>query len=480
MDKPTITLARNKCYVDGQWVGEPKLPVTNKATGEIMARVPDFGEAETRQAVEAANRALPAWSKMLAKERSKRIRAWFDLMIENADELALLLTNEQGKPLSEAKGEIVYAAGFVEFFAEEAKRVYGETIPTFKADARIVVIKQPVGVVAAITPWNFPAAMITRKVAPALAVGCTVVVKPASETPLTALALAVLAERAGIPKGVFNVITGKASVIGKELTSNALVRMLTFTGSTEIGRVLMAQCAPTIKKLGLELGGNAPFVVFDDADLDKAVQGAMASKYRNAGQTCVCANRIYVQEAVYDKFAEKLAAEVRKMKVGAGTEEGVTTGPLINKAAIEKVEEHVADALKHGAKVVLGGKRHARGGNFYEPTILANVTQAMMVAREETFGPVAPLFKFKTEADVIAMANETPFGLAAYFYARDVGRVWRVAEALECGIIGINEGIISNEVAPFGGYKQSGLGREGSHHGVEEFLETKYMLMGGL
>ncbi len=480
MDKPTITLARNKCYVDGQWVGEPKLPVTNKATGEIMARVPDFGEAETKQAIEAANRALPAWSKMLAKERSKRIRAWFDLMIENADELALLLTNEQGKPLSEAKGEIVYAAGFVEFFAEEAKRVYGETIPTFKADARIVVIKQPVGVVAAITPWNFPAAMITRKVAPALAVGCTVVCKPASETPLTALALAVLAERAGIPKGVFNVITGKASVIGKELTSNALVRMLTFTGSTEIGRVLMAQCAPTIKKLGLELGGNAPFVVFDDADLDKAVQGAMASKYRNAGQTCVCANRIYVQEAVYDKFAEKLAAEVRKMKVGAGTEEGVTTGPLINKAAIEKVEEHVADAVKHGAKVILGGKRHARGGNFYEPTILANVTQAMMVAREETFGPVAPLFKFKTEADVIAMANDTPFGLAAYFYARDVGRVWRVAEALECGIIGINEGIISNEVAPFGGYKQSGLGREGSHHGVEEFLETKYMLMGGL
>ena len=480
MDKPTITLARNKCYVDGQWVGEPKLPVTNKATGEIMARVPDFGEAETRAAIEAANRALPAWSRMLAKERSKRIRAWFDLMMENADELALLLTNEQGKPLAEAKGEIVYAAGFVEFFAEEAKRVYGETIPTFKADARIVVIKQPVGVVAAITPWNFPAAMITRKVAPALAVGCTVVCKPASETPLTALALAVLAERAGIPKGVFNVITGKASAIGKELTSNALVRMLTFTGSTEIGRVLMAQCAPTIKKLGLELGGNAPFVVFDDADLDKAVAGAMASKYRNAGQTCVCANRIYVQEAVYDKFAEKLSAEVRKMKVGAGTEEGVTTGPLINKAAIEKVEEHVADALKHGAKVILGGKRHARGGNFYEPTILANVTQAMMVAREETFGPVAPLFKFKTEADVIAMANDTPFGLAAYFYARDVGRVWRVAEALECGIIGINEGIISNEVAPFGGYKQSGLGREGSHHGVEEFLETKYMLMGGL
>ena len=423
---------------------------------------------------------MPAWSKMLAKDRSRIVRKWFDLMIEHADELALLLTNEQGKPLAEAKGEIVYAAGFVEFFAEEAKRVYGETIPTFKADARIVVIKQPVGVVAAITPWNFPAAMITRKVAPALAVGCTVVVKPASETPLTALALAVLAEQAGIPKGVLNVVTGKASVIGKELTSNALVRMLTFTGSTEIGRVLMAQCAPTIKKLGLELGGNAPFIVFDDADLDKAVQGAMASKYRNAGQTCVCANRIYVQEGVYDAFAEKLGAEVKKMKVGPGTEAGVTTGPLINKAAVEKVEEHVADALKHGAKVILGGKRHARGGNFFEPTILANVTQAMMVAREETFGPVAPLFKFKTEADVIAMANDTPFGLAAYFYARDVGRVWRVAEALECGIIGINEGIISSEVAPFGGYKQSGLGREGSHHGIEEFLETKYMLMGGL
>jgi succinate-semialdehyde dehydrogenase/glutarate-semialdehyde dehydrogenase len=480
MDKPTISLARNKCYVDGQWVGDPKVPVTNKATGDIIARVPDFGEAETRQAIEAANRAFPGWSKMLAKERSKRIRKWFDLMMENADELALLLTNEQGKPLAEAKGEIVYAAGFVELFAEEAKRVYGETIPTFKADARIVVIKQPVGVVAAITPWNFPAAMITRKVAPALAVGCTVVCKPASETPLTALALAELADQAGIPKGVFNVVTGKASAIGKELTSNPDVRMLTFTGSTEIGRILMAQCAPTIKKLGLELGGNAPFIVFDDADLDKAVAGAMASKYRNAGQTCVCANRIYVQEGVYGNFAEKLATEVKRMKVGPGTEPGVTTGPLINKAAVEKVDEHIADALQKGAAVVTGGKRHTLGGNFYEPTILANVTREMLVAREETFGPVAPLFKFKTEEDVIAQANDTPFGLAAYFYSRDVGRIWRVAEALECGIIGINEGIISNEVAPFGGYKQSGLGREGSHHGVEEFLEIKYMLMGGL
>jgi succinate-semialdehyde dehydrogenase/glutarate-semialdehyde dehydrogenase len=480
MDKPTVSLAKNKCYVDGQWIGEPRVPVTNKATGDIIARVPDFGEAETRQAIEAANRAFPGWSKMLAKERSKRLRKWFDLMIEHADELALLLTNEQGKPLAEAKGEIIYAAGFVELFAEEAKRVYGETIPTFKADARIVVIKQPVGVVAAITPWNFPAAMITRKVAPALAVGCTVVCKPASETPLTALALAALADQAGIPKGVFNVITGKATAIGKELTSNPDVRMLTFTGSTEIGRVLMAQCAPTVKKLGLELGGNAPFLVFDDADIDKAVAGAMASKYRNAGQTCVCANRIYVQEGVYGAFAEKLAAEVKKMKVGAGTEQGVSTGPLINKAAVEKVEEHVADALKHGASVMTGGRRHSLGGNFYEPTILTNVTAQMMVAREETFGPVAPLFKFKTEEDVIAQANDTPFGLAAYFYSRDIGRIWRVAEALECGIIGINEGIISDPVAPFGGYKQSGLGREGSHHGVEEFLEIKYMLMGGL
>jgi succinate-semialdehyde dehydrogenase/glutarate-semialdehyde dehydrogenase len=480
MDTPTIALAKSKCYVDGQWVGEPKVPVTNKATGEVMTHVPDFGEAETRAAIEAAHRAQPAWANLLAKERSRLLRRWFDLMTQNTRELALLLTSEQGKPLAEAAGEIAYAAGFVEFFAEEAKRVYGETIPSFKADARIVVIRQPVGVVAAITPWNFPAAMITRKVAPALAVGCTVVCKPASETPLTALALAALAEEAGFPKGVFNVITGKAGAIGKELTSNAQVRMLTFTGSTEIGRILMAQCAPTIKKLGLELGGNAPFIVFDDADLDKAVQGAMASKYRNAGQTCVCANRVYVQEGVYDAFARKLAAEVRKMKVGPGTAEGVTTGPLINKAAVEKVEEHVADALKHGASVVLGGKRHTLGGNFYEPTILANVTKEMMVAREETFGPVAPLFKFKTEEDVIAQANDTPFGLAAYFYARDLGRVWRVAEALECGIIGINEGIISSEVAPFGGYKQSGLGREGSHLGIEEFLETKYMLMGGL
>ena len=480
MDTPTLSLSRSQCYVDGQWIGEPKMPVTNKATGEIMTRVPDFGVGETRAAIGAAKRAQPAWAKLLAKERSRLLRRWFDLITQNTRELALLLTSEQGKPLAEAAGEIAYAAGFIEFFAEEAKRVYGETIPSFKDGARIVVIKQPVGVVAAITPWNFPAAMITRKAGPALAVGCTMVLKPASETPLTALALAALAEEAGIPKGVFNVITGKASVIGKELTSNPDVRMLTFRGSTEIGRILLEQCASTVKKTGMELGGNAPFIVFDDADLDKAVQGAMASKYRNAGQTCVCANRIYVQEGVYDAFAEKLAAEVRKMKVGPGTEEGVTAGPLINKAAVEKVEEHIADALKHGAAIALGGKRHALGGNFFEPTILTNVTGDMLVAREETFGPVAPLFKFKSEEDVIAQANDTPFGLAAYFYARDVGRVWRVAEALESGIIGINEGIISDPVAPFGGYKQSGLGREGSHHGVEEFLEIKYMLMGGL
>jgi succinate-semialdehyde dehydrogenase/glutarate-semialdehyde dehydrogenase len=479
MDKPTITIAKNQCYVDGQWVGEPKLPSPTRrpATSWPGARI---RREETREAIAAADRAFRKWSKMLAKDRSKLVRRWYDLVVEHADELALLLTNEQGKPLAEAKGEILYAAGFIEFFAEEAKRINGETIPSFKSDARIVVIKQPVGVVAAITPWNFPAAMITRKAGPALAVGCTMVLKPASETPLTALALAALAEKAGIPNGVFNVITGKASVIGKELTSNPTVRMLTFTGSTEIGRTLMAQCAPTIKKLGLELGGNAPFIVFDDADLDKAVQGAIASKYRNAGQTCVCANRIYVQDKVYDAFAEKLAAEVRKMKVGPGTEEGVTTGPLINKAAVEKVEEHVADALKGGARVVLGGKRHQRGGNFYEPTILVDVTSQMMIAREETFGPVAPLFKFRSEEDVIGMANDTPFGLAAYFYARDVGRVWRIAEALECGIIGINEGIISSEVAPFGGVKESGIGREGSQHGVEEYLEMKYLLMGGL
>ncbi len=480
MDKRVITLLKRQNYIDGQWVGEPALPVTNPATGEEIAKVPLTDTKGTKAAIAAAERAFPVWSKMLAKERSNILRRWFNLMIEHADEIALLMTMEQGKPLAEAKGEVMYAASFIEFFAEEAKRINGETIPTFKSDARVVCIKQPVSVVAAITPWNFPAAMITRKVGPALAVGCTVVCKPASETPLTALALAELGERAGIPKGVFNVITGKASVIGAELTSNPVVRMLTFTGSTEIGKVLIEQCAKTVKKVGMELGGNAPFIVFDDADLDKAVAGAMASKYRNAGQTCVCANRIYVQDGVYDKFAEKLAAEVKKLKVGDGTEAGVTTGPLINKAAVEKVEEHIADATAKGAKVILGGKRHKLGGSFFEPTVLTGVTSDMKVAREETFGPVAPLFRFKTEEEAIKLANDTEFGLAAYFYSRDVGRVWRVGEGLDYGIVGINEGIISSEVVPFGGVKESGLGREGSHHGVEEFVELKYMLMGGV
>ena len=480
MEKPVIRLLKTQCYIDGRWVGEPALPVTNPATGDEIAKVPLMSAEDTRAAIAAAERAQPEWAAMLAKDRAKILRRWYDLQIEHADELALLMTSEQGKPLAEAKGEVTYAASFVEFYAEEAKRIYGETIPTFKKDARIVCIKQPVGVVAAITPWNFPAAMITRKVAPALAVGCTVVCKPASETPLTALALAELGERAGMPKGVFNVITGKATVIGGELTSNPTVRMLTFTGSTAIGKVLMEQCSKTVKKVGMELGGNAPFIVFDDADLDKAVQGAMASKYRNAGQTCVCANRIYVQDGVYDAFAQKLAAEVSKLKVGRGTETGVTVGPLINAAAIDKVEEHIADATAKGAKVMLGGKRHQLGGSFFEPTVLTGVTTDMMVAREETFGPVAPLFRFKTEEEAIKLANDTEFGLAAYFYSRDVGRVWRVGEALEYGIIGINEGIISSEMAPFGGVKESGLGREGSHHGTEEFVEIKYMLMGGV
>ena len=480
MDKPTISLLKKQCYVVGQWIGEPALSVTNPATGTEVAKVPLMTAKQTDDAIKAAERAFPAWSKMLAKDRSKILRTWFNLMIEHADELALLMTMEQGKPLAEAKGEVVYAASFIEFFAEEAKRINGETIPTFKDGARVVCIKQPIGVVAAISPWNFPAAMITRKAGPALAVGCTMVVKPASETPLTALALAELGERAGLPKGVFNVITGKASVIGPVLTGSPTVRMLTFTGSTEIGKVLIEQCAKTVKKVGMELGGNAPFIVFDDADLDKAVEGAMASKYRNAGQTCVCANRLYVQDAVYDKFAEKLKAAVQKLKVGDGTETGVTTGPLINAAAIDKIEEHIEDAVKKGAKIMLGGKRHKLGGNFFEPTVLTGVTQAMKVAREETFGPVAPLFRFKTEEEAIKLANDTEFGLAAYFYARDIGRVWRVGEALEYGIVGINEGIISSEVVPFGGVKESGLGREGSHHGTEEFLEIKYMLMGGL
>jgi succinate-semialdehyde dehydrogenase/glutarate-semialdehyde dehydrogenase len=481
MDKTVISLLKMQAFIDGAWTGEPRLLVTDKATGDEIARVPDLGRDETRAAIEAAHRAFPGWSRMLAKERARILRRWYELILEHADELALLLSKEQGKPLAEAKGEIVYGAGFIEFFAEEAKRVYGETIPSHKADARILVIKQPIGVVAAITPWNFPNAMITRKVSPALAAGCTVVVKPAEDTPLSALALAELAARAGFPPGVLNVVTtSDPKPVGEEMTTNPLVRVVAFTGSTEVGKILMRQAAGTVKRVALELGGNAPFIVFDDADLDQAVAGAMASKYRNAGQTCVCANRIFVQAGVYDAFAEKLAAAVARLKVGAGTEEGVTQGPLINADAVRKVEQHVADAVAKGAKVVTGGRRHARGGTIYEPTILTGATPAMQLAQEETFGPVAALFEFASEEDAIRLANDTPFGLAAYFYARDIGRVWRVAEALESGIVGINEGLISTELAPFGGVKQSGLGREGSHHGIEEFLQIKYMLMGGL
>ncbi len=474
-------LLKTHAYIDGAWVGTPAMAVRDKASGAEIARVPDMGAADARAAVGAAHRAFPSWSKLLAKERSAILRRWYELILAHADDLALLLTREQGKPLAEAKGEIVYGAGFVEFFAEEAKRIHGETIPSPKADSRIIVIKQPIGVVAAITPWNFPNAMITRKVTPALAAGCTVVVKPAEDTPLSALALAELGARAGLPRGVLNIVTtADPAPVGEVLTSDARVRMVTFTGSTEVGKILMRQAASTVKRVGLELGGNAPFIVFDDADLDKAVAGAVASKFRNAGQTCVCANRIYVQAGVYDAFADKLAVAVKGLKVGAGTEPGVTQGPLINAQAIAKVEAHVADAVARGAKVVLGGRRHARGGNFYEPTILTGVTPEMMISGEETFGPVAPLFRFETEAEVIALANGTPFGLAAYFYARDIGRVWRVAEGLETGIVGINEGVISTEMAPFGGVKESGLGREGSHHGIEEFVEMKYLMMGGL
>ncbi len=474
------SLLKSQCFVNGEWVGDGAIAVTNPATGEEITRVPHFGAEETRAAIAHADAAFKPWAAKTAKERANILRRWFDLMIENKDDLALIMTTEQGKPLAEAAGEVVYAASFIEFFAEEAKRLYGDVIPSHRADARIVVVKQAAGVIAAITPWNFPAAMITRKLGPALAAGCTAVCKPAGETPLTALALAELGARAGIPAGVINIVTGKASAIGGEMTSNPTVRVLTFTGSTEIGKLLMEQSASTVKRVGMELGGNAPFIVFDDADLDKAVEGAMASKFRNAGQTCVCANRIYVQAGVYDAFAEKLAGEVLKMKVGNGVEVGVAQGPLINEAAIAKVEEHIQNAVGLGAEIVTGGKRHALGGNFFEPTVLKNVTTKMLVTREETFGPVAPLYKFDSEDEVVQMANDTEFGLAAYFYSRDIGRVWRVGEALDYGIVGINEGIISTEVAPFGGVKESGLGREGSHYGMEEFVDIKYMLMGGV
>jgi succinate-semialdehyde dehydrogenase / glutarate-semialdehyde dehydrogenase len=481
MDKPTLSLMKSQAYIDGAWVGEPGFAVTDKATDDVLCQVPDQGPEDARAAITAAETAFKGWSALLAKERSIILRKWYDLIIANIDELALLLTYEQGKPLAEARGEILYGAGFVEYFAEQAKRIYGETIPSFKQGARIVTIKQPIGVVAAITPWNFPNAMITRKVTPALAAGCTAVVKPAEDTPLSALALAALAEQAGLPKGVLNIVTTKnPEEIGKVLTTDPRVRLVTFTGSTEVGKILMTQAASTVKKVGLELGGNAPFIVFDDADLDSAVDGAMVSKYRNAGQTCVCANRIYVQDGVYEAFAEKLAERVAKLKIGAGTETGVTIGPMINEAGIAKVEEHVADAVAKGAKIKAGGKRLSNGKNFFEPTILTDVTNDMRVASEETFGPVAPLFSFRDEADVIRSANDTKYGLAAYFYARDIGRVWRVAEALEFGMVGINEGVMSSELAPFGGVKESGLGREGSHHGIEEFVEIKYLLMGGL
>jgi len=477
------SLLRQQCYVDGQWIGADdrgSMPVVDPATGALVGSVPVFHAAETKRAIDAANRALPAWRAKTAKERSAILRKWHDLMQANAGDLARILTAEQGKPLAEAKGEIAIAAAYVEWFAEEAKRVYGDVIPTMANDRRLVVVKEPVGVCAAITPWNFPSAMITRKVSPALAAGCTVVIKPAEATPFSAFALAELAGRAGFPAGVLNVVTGDAQSIGGEMCANPVVRKISFTGSTEVGRLLMKQAAPTIKKISLELGGNAPFIVFDDADLDAAAEGAIVSKYRNAGQTCVCANRFFVHEKVYDAFAQKLAVKVRALKVGRGTETGVTQGPLINADAVAKVEEHLADAKARGAKVAIGGARHALGGTFYEPTVLTGVTPDMQIFREETFGPVAPLIAFKDDAEVIELANRSEFGLASYFYSRDIGRIWRVAEALEFGMVGVNTGLITTEVAPFGGMKQSGLGREGSKYGIEEFVEVKYICFGGV
>jgi succinate-semialdehyde dehydrogenase / glutarate-semialdehyde dehydrogenase len=476
-------LFRQQAYIGGRWCDADSgatLKVNNPATGEILGTVPLMTANETRRAIEAAKDAFIDWSRKPANDRSILLRRWHDLIMSNVDDLGALMTTEQGKPLAEARGEVAYAASFIEWFGEEAKRVYGDTIPSPWSDKRLVVIKQPIGVCAAITPWNFPAAMIARKAGPALASGCTMVARPASSTPFSALALAVLAERAGIPAGVFNVLTGGSREIGGELTSNPEVRKITFTGSTEVGRLLMKQSSSTVKKLSLELGGNAPFIVFDDADLDAAVEGAIISKYRNAGQTCVCANRLYVQAGVYDAFAEKLVAAVAKLKVGNGLEPGVQQGPLIDEAAVEKVEEHIQDAVSQGGRVLLGGNRHSLGQTFFEPTVLADVTRKMKVAKEETFGPLAPLFRFQTDEQAIEMANDTEFGLASYFYSRDIGRIWRAAEGLESGMVGINTGLISNEVAPFGGVKQSGLGREGSHYGIEEFLEIKYLCFGGL
>ncbi|UEM23979.1 NADP-dependent succinate-semialdehyde dehydrogenase [Skermanella mucosa] len=476
-------LLRGQCYIDGQWIDADSgktIDVTNPADGRKLGTVPAMGTAETRRAIEAAGRAYPAWRAKTAKERSKILRAWFDLMMANQEDLARIMTAEQGKPIAESRGEVAYAASFIEWFAEEAKRVYGDTIPPHLAGRRLVVTKEPVGVCAAITPWNFPAAMITRKAGPALAVGAPIVIKPATATPFSAFAMAVLAERAGVPAGILSVLTGSAKEIGGEMTTNPIVRKLTFTGSTEIGKQLMSQCAGTVKKVSLELGGNAPFIVFDDADLDEAVKGAIASKYRNTGQTCVCANRLLVQNGIYDAFAAKLAEAVKALKVADGMTEGAQQGPLIDMAAIEKVEDHIRDALSKGARIVVGGERHPLGGTFFQPTVLADVTTEMKVTREETFGPVAPLFRFDTEEEAVKMANDTEYGLAAYFYSRDVGRIWRVADGLEYGIVGINEGIISTEVAPFGGMKESGIGREGSKYGMEEYLEVKYLCMGGI
>lgn len=476
-------LFRMQALVAGKWCDADSgatFDVINPATGDVVGTAPDMGATETRRAIEAAKAAMPAWAAKTAKERAVILRKWFDLMIENTDDLAKIMTVEMGKPLAEAKGEVAYGASFIEWFAEEGKRIYGDTIPEHQSDKRIIVIKQPIGVTVAITPWNFPIAMITRKAGPALAAGCPMVIKPAELTPFSALAIAVLAERAGIPAGILGIVTGDSKKIGGEMTSNPMVQKLTFTGSTAVGKLLMEQCAKTVKKTSMELGGNAPFIVFDDAHIDAAVEAAMASKYRNAGQTCVCANRIYVQSGIHDAFVAKLVEKVKALKVGNGLDDGVTQGPLITDRAVDKVEDHIADALAKGAKLALGGHRHSLGQSFFEPTILTDVTQDMKVAREETFGPMAPIFKFEDEAEVIAMANDTEFGLAAYLCARDIGRIWRVSEALEYGIIGINTGIISTEVAPFGGVKQSGLGREGSKYGIEDYLEMKYMCIGGI
>ncbi|OWV82442.1 NAD-dependent succinate-semialdehyde dehydrogenase [Rhizobium sp. R634] len=482
MQLKDATLFRQAALVGGAWIeaGEDGIAVDNPATGEILGRVPNLGAAETKAAIAAAEVAQKEWAARTAKERAVILRRWFELMMDNQDDLGRILTAEQGKPLAEAKGEIAYGASFIEWFAEEARRLYGDIVPGHQKDKRILVMKQPIGVVAAITPWNFPNAMITRKAGPAFAAGCAMVLKPASQTPFSAIAIAILAERAGLPKGLFSVLTGSARAIGGEMTASPIVRKLTFTGSTEVGAELYRQSAPTIKKLGLELGGNAPFIVFDDADLDAAVEGALIAKFRNNGQTCVCANRLYVQEGVYDAFAEKLSKAVGALKTGNGFDEGINLGPLIDASALAKVEEHVADALSKGGRVVAGGRRHRLGGRFYEATVLADVTPAMAVAKEETFGPVAPLFRFKDEADVIAQANDTEFGLASYFYAKDLSRVFRVAEALEYGMVGVNTGLISTAEAPFGGVKLSGLGREGSKYGIEEFTEIKYVCLGGI